>query len=66
VIKQQLLDPAGIELYIESQDSALWPKLPAFPAAASDVPWLSRLAPRQEERNLCYEQAFDFTRDVTK
>src|ERR1022692_155376 len=35
VIKQELLDPAGIELYVEGADSALWPTLPAF--TVSDV-----------------------------
>jgi hypothetical protein len=42
VMKRQLLDPAGIELYIESQDSALWPMLPVFPGLASDVSGLSK------------------------
>jgi hypothetical protein len=42
VIKQQVLDPAGMELYVESQDSALWPMLPAFPVLASDVSWLAK------------------------
>src|SRR6202790_4802658 len=42
VIKQQLLDPAGIELYIESQDSALWPMLPVFPGLTDDVSGLSK------------------------
>jgi hypothetical protein len=42
VIKKQLLDPAGMALYVESEDSALWPMLPAFPVLASDVPWPSK------------------------
>lgn len=42
VIKQQLLDPAGVELYAESEDSALWPMIPAFPFPASGIPWLSK------------------------
>jgi hypothetical protein len=42
VIKHQLLDPAGVELYVENEDSALWPMLSAFPGLASDVPWLSK------------------------
>ena len=41
VIKQQLLDPAGMELCVESEDSALWPMLPAFPNLASEGPRLS-------------------------
>ena len=39
VIKQQLLDPAGIELFVENEDSALWPMLPTWPGLASDVAW---------------------------
>ena len=38
VIKQQLLDRAGIELYVENEQSALWPMLPAFPVIESDAP----------------------------
>ena len=45
VIKHQLLDPAGIDLYVENEDSALWPMLPAFPILVSDVPWLSKMRP---------------------
>lgn len=41
VIKQQLLDPAGVELLVESQDSALWPMLPLFPTLDSEVRVLS-------------------------
>ncbi len=41
VIKQQLLDPAGVELLVENQDSALWPMVRAFPAADSNAPSLS-------------------------
>ncbi len=37
VIKQQLLDPAGVELLVENQDSALWPVLPLFPTLDSEV-----------------------------
>jgi hypothetical protein len=42
VMKQQLLDPAGVELYIESQDSALWPIVPVLPVTASEVSWISK------------------------
>ncbi len=41
VIKQQLLDPAGVELLVENQDSALWPMLPALPSVDSEVRSLS-------------------------
>jgi hypothetical protein len=44
VIKQQLLDPAGIELYVESEQSALWPRVPAFPVLESDGPGISEIA----------------------
>jgi len=47
VIKQQLLDPAGVKLYVESQDSALWPMLPALPGLVSDVPLLSKTSSLQ-------------------
>lgn len=66
IIKEQLLDPAGIELYIESQDSAFWPMLPPFQAATSDLPLLTGRAIRREKRDLPHEQTFGFTRDVTK
>lgn len=42
VIKQQLLDPAGTELYVENEDSALWPMLPTFMAPEPPHPWLSQ------------------------
>jgi hypothetical protein len=29
-IKKQILDPAGIELFVGSETSALYPELPAF------------------------------------
>lgn len=49
VIKQQLLEPAGIELYVESEDSALWPIIPLF---APDVqrPPATNAAPLQTAR----------------
>ena len=31
-MKRQLLDPAGIQLYVESRTSALWPTVPEVPA----------------------------------
>jgi len=31
VIKKELLDPAGIELYVENRSSALWPEIPEAP-----------------------------------
>lgn len=42
VFKEQLLDPAGVELYVETKDSALWPILPVFPASGSGIPRLSK------------------------
>ena len=42
VMKHQLLDPAGVELYIESQDSALWPMVPVLPVTASEAAWLAK------------------------
>ncbi len=32
-MKQQVLDPAGIELYVENRSSALWPGVPEVPGA---------------------------------
>lgn len=32
VMKQRLLDPAGLELYVENRSSALWPEVPEVPA----------------------------------
>ncbi len=32
-LKQQVLDPAGIELYVENRSSALWPGIPEVPGA---------------------------------
>lgn len=43
VIKQQLLDPAGIELYVENEQSALWPMVPAFPVMESGAPSVSQI-----------------------
>lgn len=65
VIQQELLTPAGIELFVENRNSALWPMLPELPAAASDIPKLSEQASHSEERTLCYEQT-GFTRDLAK
>jgi hypothetical protein len=41
VIKQQLLDPAGVELLVENQGSALWPVVPALPTIDTGVRHLS-------------------------
>jgi hypothetical protein len=30
-MKKEVLDPAGVELYIETTDSALYPALPVVP-----------------------------------
>jgi hypothetical protein len=38
VMKQQLLEPAGIELYLENETSALWPMLPVFPVTPDAGP----------------------------
>src|SRR5439155_19880810 len=35
-MKRLLLDPAGIELYVENRSSALWPKLPEAPVSLFD------------------------------
>lgn len=35
--KRELLGPAGVELYIESRESALWPTLPSFPTLESEL-----------------------------
>lgn len=32
-MKRQLLDPAGIQLYVENRSSALWPKIPETPGS---------------------------------
>jgi hypothetical protein len=32
-MKRQLLDPAGIQLYVENRSSALWPKIPETPTS---------------------------------
>ena len=44
VIQQQLLAPAGIQLYVETDQSALWPMLPAFQVVESDAPGVSEIA----------------------
>ena len=31
-MKRQLMDPEGIQLYVESRSSALWPMIPEVPA----------------------------------
>jgi hypothetical protein len=36
VIQKELLNPAGIELFVENQNSALWPMLPELPEPPSD------------------------------
>jgi len=52
VIKQQLLDPAGIELCVESEQSALWPMLPAFSVVESGAPSVSQI-PATSLRTSC-------------
>jgi hypothetical protein len=37
-MKRQVLDPAGIELYVESRTSALWPRIPEAPDSLFDLP----------------------------
>ncbi len=37
-MKQQVLDPAGIELYVENRSSALWPEIEEAPDSVFEVP----------------------------
>lgn len=66
VIKEQLLDPAGVDLLVENQDSALWPMLSAFPIANSPLPWVSGQAILREEQHLYNEPILGLKRDLTR
>ena len=37
-MKRQVLDPAGMELYVENRSSALWPRIPEAPDSLFDLP----------------------------
>jgi hypothetical protein len=44
-MKRQLLDPAGIRLYVENRSSALWPKIPETPGSLFRTELVTAVAP---------------------
>jgi len=43
-LKQQVLDPAGVELYVENRSSALWPNIAEVPGALLELAGAGRAA----------------------
>ena len=44
-MKRQLLDPTGIQLYVENRSSALWPKISEAPDSLFDAQAVTAIAP---------------------
>jgi hypothetical protein len=44
-MKRQLLDPQGIQLYVENRSSALWPKISEAPSSVFSPQVVTAVAP---------------------
>jgi hypothetical protein len=44
-MKRQLLDPRGIQLYVENRSSALWPKISEAPDSLFNAQAVTAVAP---------------------